>query len=174
LEARVRRELERLRLVAQQLKTVEGELGQAQAKAQDAASIDGTAARLCRLRGIGERGAWVLSAEMFGWRRFHNRREVGAVAGLVPTPYDSGESQREQGISKAGNKRLRRTIVEIAWKWLDYQPESVLSQWFRQRFGQQGKRSKRLGIVALARRLLVELWHYLEHGVLPRGAQLKA
>jgi transposase len=111
---------------------------------------------------------------MFGWRRFHNRREVGAVAGLVPTPYDSGESQREQGISKAGNKRLRRTIVEIAWKWLDYQPESVLSQWFRQRFGQQGKRSKRLGIVALARRLLVELWHYLEHGVLPRGAQLKA
>ena len=174
LAVRVRRELERLRLVDRQLKTVEGERRQAQANAPDTTSMDGTAARLYRLRGIGECGASVLSAEMFGWRRFRNRREVGAVAGLVPTPYDSGESQREQGISKAGNKRLRRTIIEIAWKWLDYQPDSVLSQWFKQRFGQQGKRSKRLGIVALARRLLVELWHYLEHGVLPRGALLKA
>ena len=93
--------------------------------------------------------------------------------GLTPTPYDSGESSREQGISKAGNKRVRRVIVEVAWKWLDYQPESALSLWYRERFG-KGKRSRRIGIVALARKLLIALWHYLEHGVLPKGAALKA
>ena len=100
---------------------------------------------------------------MFGWRTFHNRREVGGVVGS-PTPYDSGDSRREQGISKAGNKRVRRVIVELAWQWLRYQPDSALTQWFVQRFGGQGKRSRRFGIVALARRLLVALWHYLEHG----------
>ena len=131
------------------------------------------AARLCQLKGIASPSASILATEMFGWRTFHNRREVGALAGLVPTPYDSGESRREQGISKAGNKRVRRVIVELAWQWLRHQPHSALTQWFAQRFGGQGTRSRRLGIVALARRLLVALWHYLQHDVVPAGAQLK-
>lgn len=175
LRARLGREEERLRTVTKQLRSLDQELRQPLFNPQQTASrTDRTAAHLCKLKGIGERGAWVLAAEMFGWREFRNRREVGAVAGVVPTPYDSGESRREQGISKAGNRRVRHTIVELAWMWLRHQPESALSQWFEQRFGGPGKRGKRIGIVALARRLLVDLWHYLEHGVIPRGAQLKA
>ncbi|HEX5049212.1 MAG TPA: IS110 family transposase [Gammaproteobacteria bacterium] len=171
LVARLERELGRLRVVSEQLRGLESELHQSVERATTRS--DRVAAQLRQLKGIGERSGWVLGSEVFGWRQFRNRREVGAMAGLVPTPYDSGESQREQGISKAGNKRVRRVLVELAWQWLRYQPESASSQWFRQRFA-QGKRSRRLGIVALARRLLVELWHYLEHGVIPRGAQLKA
>ena len=93
--------------------------------------------------------------------------------GLTPTPYDSGNSTREQGISKAGNKRIRTLMVELSWLWLRYQPDSALSQWFEKRFAHGGKRMRRIGIVALARKLLVALWRYLEHGVLPEGAILK-
>jgi transposase len=92
---------------------------------------------------------------------------------LTPTPYDSGDSTREQGISKAGNKRIRKLMVELAWLWLRYQPGSQLSQWFEKRFGQGGKRMRRIGIVALARKLLIALWRYLEQGVIPEGAVLK-
>ena len=112
--------------------------------------------------------------EFFGWRQFKNRRQVAGCAGLDPTPYDSGKSRREQGISKAGNKRIRWLMVELAWSWLRYQPDSALSQWFQERFGSGGKRQRRIGIVALARRLLVALWRYVDHGVLPEGAELKA
>jgi transposase len=172
LLGRLRREWQRLGVVSEQLHAVESELRQAVESATSRS--DRAAARMCQLKGIGERSGWVLGTEVFGWRAFNNRREVGAIAGLVPTPYDSGESRREQGISKAGNKRVRRVLIEVAWKWLHYQPQSASAQWFLQRFGAQGKRSRRIGIVALARRLLVELWHYVEHGVIPRGAQLKA
>jgi transposase len=175
LAQRLERELQRLRLVAQQLNSLDQQ--QRQHCASPAAATtpaDRAAARLCQLKGIASRSASILATEMFGWRTFHNRREVGALAGLVPTPYDSGESRHEQGISKAGNKRVRRVIVELAWQWLRHQPHSALTQWFVQRFGGQGKRSKRLGIVALARRLLVALWHYLQHDVLPPGARMKA
>ena len=110
--------------------------------------------------------------EFFSWRGFSNRRQVAGCAGLDPTPYDSGESVREQGISKAGNKRVRWLMVELAWCWLRYQPNSRLSQWFQRRFGQGGKRQRRIGIVALARRLLVALWRYLDAGVVPEGAVL--
>lgn len=175
LRARLARELERLSLVDRQLKHLDRLQRERYAQADSAsATIDRTAQQLCRLKGIAERSAGILSSEMFGWRSFHNRREVGGLVGLTPTPYDSGASQREQGISKAGNKRVRRVAVEVAWQWLRYQPDSALTQWFVQRFGGPSKRSKRVGIVALARRLLVALWHYLEHGVLPRGATLKA
>jgi transposase len=175
LAQRVGRELQRLRLVAQQLNSLDQQQRQHCASPATATTAtDRAAARLCQLKGIAACSASILATEMFGWRTFHNRREVGALAGLVPTPYDSGESRREQGISKAGNKRVRRVIVELAWQWLRHQPHSALTQWFVQRFGGQGKRSKRLGIVALARRLLVALWHYLQHDVLPHGAQLKA
>jgi transposase len=93
--------------------------------------------------------------------------------GLAPTPYASGDSQIEQGISKAGNRRLRALLVEQAWSWLRYQPQSDLSQWFNRRFAAGGKRMRRIGIVALARRLAIALWRYLEHGVIPSGAVLK-
>ena len=109
--------------------------------------------------------------EFFGWRQFRNRREVGALAGLPGTPYNSGNGVREQGISKAGNKRIRRLAVELAWLWLRHQPDSALSKWFLSRWGSQGARSKKIGVVALARKLLVALWHYLEHGVIPDGAK---
>jgi transposase len=175
LAQRLERELQRLRLVAQQLKHLDQQRQQHCASPAAATTpADRAAAQLCQLKGIASRSASILATEMFGWRTFHNRREVGALAGLVPTPYDSGESRREQGISKAGNKRVRRVIVELAWLWLRHQPHSALTQWFVQRFGGQGKRSRRLGIVALARRLLVALWHYLQHDALPKGAQLKA
>jgi transposase len=172
LAGRLQRELQRLRLVVQQLQSLDQQ--QRQRCASPATPADRAAAQLCQLKGIAPTSASILAREMFGWRTFHNRREVGALAGLVPTPYDSGESRREQGISKAGNQRVRRVIVELAWQWLRHQPHSALTQWFVQRFGVQGKRSKRLGIVALARRLLVALWHYLAHGAVPLGAQLKA
>jgi transposase len=129
--------------------------------------------RLARLAGIGVRSAWTLFYEFF-WRRFNNRREVGSCAGLTGTPYQSGESSREQGISKAGNKRIRWLMVELGWSWLRYQPQSELSRWYARRFAGGGARLRRIGIVALARRLLIAIWRYLEQGVIPAGARLKA
>jgi len=126
------------------------------------------------LRGVGVNSSWKFVMEFFGWRNFKNRRELGALSGLTPTPYDSGGSQREQGISKAGNKRIRTLAVEMAWVWLRFQPQSKLSQWFVERFAPGGSRMRRIGIVAVARRLLVDLWRYLEYGVIPEGAQLKS
>jgi transposase len=115
----------------------------------------------------------VLVKELFGWRRFANRRELAGCLGLAPTPYDSGGSQVEQGISKAGNKRARALLVELAWGWLRLQPDSELTQWFNRRFAAGGKRMRRIGIVALARRLAIALWRYLQHGEIPAGATLK-
>ncbi len=130
--------------------------------------------KLLRLRSIGENIAWPLVMECFGWREFHNRREVGGLVGLTPMPYQSGDERREQGISKAGNPSLRALAIELAWLWLRYQPQSELSQWYQRRFGQGSKRLRKIGIVALARKLLIALWRYLEFGEVPAGAQLKA
>jgi transposase len=129
--------------------------------------------QLMHLRGIGINGAWLLVMAFFGWRAFKNRREVGGLAGVTPTPYHSGESAREQGITKSGNRHVRWMTMELAWSWVRYQPESALSCWFRQRFGGGGKRLRRIGIVAVARKLLIALWRFLETGVLPEGAVLK-
>jgi transposase len=129
--------------------------------------------QLMQLKGSGINGAWLLVMEFFGWRAFKNRREVGGLAGFTPTPYQSGESAREQGISKSGNRHVRWMTTELAWSWLRYQPESALSVWFRERFGSGGKRLRRIGIVAVARKLLIALWRFLETGVLPEGAVLK-
>ena len=129
--------------------------------------------RLRQLKGVGWQSSWGLTMEFFNWRAFKNAKQVGACAGLTPTPYDSGNSTREQGISKAGNKRIRTLMVELSWLWLRYQPKSQLSQWFERRFGQGGKRMRRIGIVALARKLLIALWRYLEQGVIPEGAVFK-
>ncbi len=130
--------------------------------------------QLLRLKGIGVNSAWLYVMEFFSWRGFRNRREVGALAGLTPTPYQSGENSRERGISKAGNRPVRSLAIEIAWSWLRNQPESALSRWYEQRFAQGSSRMRRIGIVALARKLLVELWKYLETGLVPEGASLKS
>jgi transposase len=130
--------------------------------------------QLMHLKGIGINGAWLLVMEFFGWRELQNRREVGGLAGLTPTPYQSGASAREQGITKSGNRHVRWMTTELAWSWIRYQPESALSCWFRERFGSGGKRLRRIGIVAVARKLLIALWRFLNTGVLPEGAALKA
>jgi transposase len=168
VRAEIERESERLLLVKKQMDTIEAAQRQAMA-----AGSEPQVARLAQLRGIGMSSGWVLVKELFGWRCFRNRREVAGCLGLTPSPYASGESATEQGISKAGNRRVRTLLVELAWSWLRYQPQSELSQWFNRRFAGGGKRLRRIGIVALARRLAIALWRYLEDGLIPQGAQLK-
>ena len=129
--------------------------------------------RLMGLRAIGVRSAWILVTELFAWRQIKNGKELGALVGLTPTPYDSGKSEREQGISKAGNKHVRSLIVEQAWLWLRWQPDSALSQWYDRRFASGNKRARKVGIVALARKLLIALWRYVDRGEWPEGAQEK-
>lgn len=129
--------------------------------------------RLPTLRGIGPIGAWVLATEIFGWRQIRTARELGGLVGLAPAPYQSGETARDQGITRAGNKHVRRLMVQLAWSWLRYQPTSALSLWYQQRFGQGSRRLRRIGIVAVARKLLIAVWRYVEHGVIPSGATLK-
>jgi len=130
--------------------------------------------QLLQLRGIGTNSAWVFVMEFFSWRQFRTRRQVGSLAGLTPTPYQSSDQSREQGIDKSGNRLVRTMAVEIAWGWLRHQPDSELTLWFQKRFGQGSKRLRKIGIVALARRLVIALWRYLEFGEIPAGAQLKS
>jgi transposase len=129
--------------------------------------------KLQGLKSIGPAYSWVLVYEFFGWRKFYKTKEVSGSSGLAPMPYNSGDSKIDQGISKSGNRRVREVMVELAWTWLRYQPESALSKWFHERFGQGGKRMRRIGIVALARKLLVALWKYVEKGIVPEGAIMK-
>ena len=126
--------------------------------------------RLMGLKAVGVRTAWVLVNELFAWRGIRNGKELGALVGLTPVPYQSGQSDREQGISKAGNKHVRGLIVEAAWLWLRWQPGSDLSRWYARRFGAGGRRARKVGIVALARKLLVALWRYVDRGEVPAGA----
>lgn len=128
--------------------------------------------RLQTLRGIGSIGAWSLTTEIFGWRQIRNGRELGALVGVVPAPYQSGETSHDQGITRAGNRHVRRMVVQLAWSWLRYQPTSALSRWYRERFD-RGRRLRRIGIVALARKLLIAWWRYGETGIVPEGAVLK-
>jgi len=172
LRARLMRDHERLRCVEEQIRTLKKEQRERVGRADT--DSDRHVAQLMSLCGIGITSAWVFEKEFFGWRNFRNRRQVGACAGLTPTPYDSGETRREQGISKAGNKRIRKLIVEIGWCWLRYQPKTELSRWFNERFANGGKRMRRIGIVALARKLLIALWRFRTHGLIPEGARLKA
>lgn len=132
-----------------------------------------TAGRLQTLRAIGPVGATVLTTEIFSWRQIRHGRELGALVGLVPAVYQSGETAHDQGITRAGNRHVRRVMVQLAWSWLRFQPTSALSDWYQRRFGEGGPRARRIGIVALARKLLIALWRYVDHGVLPAGAALK-
>lgn len=129
--------------------------------------------KLMKLRGIGVESAWIYVMELFAWRQLKTVREVGAISGLTPAPYQSGEMNHELGITKAGNRHVRAIAVEIAWGWLQHQPQSELSHWYQRKFGHGGSALRRKGIVALARKLLVALWKYAEHDELPAGAALK-
>jgi len=172
IKARVLREFDRIQLVNQHIKELEAQQRQTIRSATDPQSE--MIRQLLTLRGIGPTSAWLFVQEFFGWRQFRNRREIGALAGLTPTPYQSGDSYREQGIDKAGNRHVRAIAIEIAWAWLRLQPNSALSRWYQERFGHGNSRLRRIGIVALARKLLIALWRYLETGEVPEGAVLKS
>ena len=128
--------------------------------------------QLQTLRGIGSIGAWVLTTELFAWRQIRNGRELGAIVGLTPAPFQSGDTSHDQGITRAGNRHVRRMMVQLAWSWVRYQPRSALTCWYQRRFG-AGRRMRRIGIVAVARKLLIALWRYLETGAIPDGATMK-
>ncbi len=171
LTARLGRELEALDAVDRRIAGLERERRQAlKAPATRAAQ---QMAQLMWLDGIGINGASRLVLEFFAWRAFQNGRQIGALSGLTPTPYDSGATRREQGISKAGNARVRTLAVELAWCWRRFQPESALTRWFERRFGGGSKRQRRVGVVAFARRLLIALWRFLETGDIPEGARVR-
>lgn len=159
------------------LQTVEQALRQARATQRTEVAAAATPAavrtqRLQQLRGIRARSAAVLATELFA-RDLRNRREVGALSGLVPVPYQSGDAGHDQGISRAGLRHVRRIAVEVAWAWVRWQPGSALTRWYQDRFGQSGGRLRRIGIVALARKLLIALWRYSEHGIVPAGAAVR-
>jgi len=168
---RILLEFDRLRFLRSQILAVEKERRRllAERKTKDARF----AFKLHQLGAIGVNSAWTFSSELFATRTFKNRKQVGSLVGLTPTPSDSGDCQRELGIDKAGNKWVRGMAVEIAWSWLRYQPGSALSLWYQRRFGAGSKRLRKIGIVALARKILIALWHWVEHDVLPEGAIVK-
>jgi transposase len=165
------REFERLQVVNRQARQLEQQRAKEVREREGSPAID-KVRKLLGLKAIGIGSSWLYVHEFFAWRKFQNRKQVGSLSGLAPTPYASGQIDRDQGISKAGNKRMRWMAVEIAWGWLHFQPDSELSRWFMQRFGRGSSRQRRIGIVALARKLLVQLWKYLETGVPPAGATL--
>jgi transposase len=170
LSQRLLREFDRWEMVSRQIRELEKQ--RTAAIRDDQTPHVEQVRRLLNLKGIGENGAWLLVEEFFSWRQFRNRRELGSLAGLTPTPYDSGESRREQGISKAGNRRVRWMMVQLAWGWLQYQPTCALSQWYLKRFAPGNTRLRKIGIVALARKLLIALWKYLQTGEPPEGAEV--
>jgi len=172
LVAELAREWARLEQVEAQLAAVEAEQ-RAQVQEAEVAPM-ALVWELMRLKSLGLKSALTLVLELFGWREFANRRELAGCVGLVPTPYDSGLQRRELGIGKQGNALVRAVLIELAWRWLRWQPDSELSRWYHRRFGSGGKRQRRIGIVALARKLLIVLWRYLRDGVLPPDVRLKA
>jgi transposase len=172
LKAEILRAFERIELLLRQIAAVEAERDRLLPARTAAAEPRAPGPLLMRLKGIGQEFAAVLTLEGL-FRNFGNRRQVAAYAGLVPTPWQSGRLDHEQGISKAGNPRLRRTMVELAWQWLRHQPGSALSRWFHDRVGGERGRIRKIAIVAVARKLFVALWRYVRHGVVPEGAVLK-
>jgi transposase len=126
--------------------------------------------QLMTLKGIGLQSAWLFTFEFFAWRGIQSRKQITALSGLAPSPYQSGDEARDLGISKAGSSSVRTMAIQIAWGWVRFQPDSQLTRWFERRFAHGGRRMRAIGIVALARRLLIELWRFLETGALPEGA----
>jgi len=179
LKAELRRECRRLAMLIADVAEVEAEMKaavvpsrKAKAKAAAAPPTQRQIVQLFQLKGMGVHFSTVLGGEVF-YRKFRNRRGVGQYIGLAPSPFQSGDSARDQGIAKAGNGRARKTMIQLAWLWLRHQPQSALSQWFAERVGAQKGRVRRIAIVAMARKLAVALWRYLETGLVPEGAVLK-
>jgi transposase len=169
LQQRLARLHTRLRLIAEHISALERE----QREAVVTAPAQSALRRLVQLKGIATTSATVLLDEGLVWRAFTNRRQVGGLLGFAPLKYESGETSRDQGISRAGNDRLQGVMVQVAWSWVHYQPLSALTRWYVARFG-VGKRARKIGIVALARKLLIALWRWVTAGVVPTDAVLKA
>jgi transposase len=169
-QERLQREWTQLQTIEARLKALRQRRPETLARTAPAAAA--VAAQLARLRGIGETGAAICSTELFGTRTFTNRRQIGGLLGLVPLPYRSDQCVQDHGISKASRRELRRVAIQLAWCWLRYQPHSALARWFHARFGGSG-RSRRVGIVAVARKLMIALWRFVETGAVPPGAALK-
>lgn len=181
LKARLTREFDRLALATEQIRAMQMQQAQMIRDTAKEAAKSQThncraaelAERLCKLGGIGPVTAWTLSTEVFSWRDIANRRQLAALVGLVPTPHSSGDEEKQQGISKSGRSELRVLMIEIAWGWLMFQPESELSKWYQRRFNDGTKRNRKIGIVALARKLLVAISKFVRDGEIPAGANLK-
>ena len=175
LRERLVREFKRLQLLVEQIRELEkkraGLYRQAMREEGKYPRWQELAVHLRWLSGIGDHTAMLLTTELFGWRELKNRREVAALSGLTPSPWRSGQVKHEQGIAKTGRSSLRRLLIEVAWGWIHFQPESALTAWFAKRFGQGNSRERRIGIVALARKLLVALWKYVKDGLVPEGAK---
>ena len=176
LPIHLRSELDRLRrrlvMTLELIREVESERDEAaEATPQDQTCL--TIAALGRIRGVGDNFAAVLTREVF-YRSFDNRRQIASYVGITPMPYQSGSMDRDRRISRAGNPRARTTMIQLAWLWLRYQPGSELAEWFRNRVGTLAGRTRRIAIVAMARKLLIALWRYVETGVVPAGAEIRA
>ena len=170
LHQRLLREYERFQFVDQQIRELQ------KGRAKQIRDGEGKQIEMVRqllsLRGIGENGAWLSTMEVFSWREIANRRQLGSLIGLTPAAHQSGDSTRDQGISKAGSRWMRALAIELAWCWVRFQPGSELTKWYQRRFAEGSKRIRKIGIVALARKLMIKLWQYLETGVVPDGAQV--
>jgi len=171
MKLRIEQELSRHTVVHEQLLALEAERNRGIREGADATAA--ISRRLMELKAIGPATAETLTREVF-FRRFKNRRQLGSYSGLTPSPYQSGEMSHESGISRAGNRHFRGISVDLAWDWLRYQPQSALARWYQRRFGSGGPRMRKIGIVALARKLLIALWRYAQTGILPEGARRKA
>ena len=171
LRAELNRLRRRLVLVLELIREVEAERAAALAAADDATSRK--VAALQRIRGVGPNFATVLVREVL-YRSFANRRQLASYVGIAPMPYQSGNTDRDRSIGRAGNPRARTTLIQLAWLWLRYQPGSALATWFRARVGKLTGRTRRIAIVAMARRLLITLWRFVETGVVPEGIEIKA
>lgn len=172
LKTQISRELDRLELLIEQIKAVETARDALLNPAVKTEGRPAPLAMLLAIKGIGAEFAAVLWSEGL-FRHFNNRRQVASYAGLAPTPWQSGSVDREQGVSKSGNPRLRTILIQLAWLWLRHQPQSALTLWFKERIGRNGGRFKKTTIVALARKLLVALWKYVTAGVIIEGAVMK-
>jgi transposase len=171
LMAEIVRELQRLELLLTMIKTVEAE--RKDIISAKTPHVNGKKIQdLIKIKSIGPEIATVLVGEVF-YRKFNNRQQLGSYVGLTPSHFQSGPMSRDQGISKAGNPKARTVMIELAWIWLRYQPDSPLSIWFRQRVGTAKGRIRRITIVAVARKLLIVLWRYLETGLVPTGAVVR-
>jgi transposase len=176
LPPHLRVELDRLRrrlvLTLELIREVEAERDAALA-AEPRDAVGRKIAALCRIRGVGPNFAAVLTREVF-YRAFANRRQLAGYVGLTPVPHQSGEADRDRRISRAGNPRARTTLIQLAWLWLRYQPDSAPARWFRDRVGALRGRTRRIAIVAMARKLLIVLWRYAETGLVPEGVEVAA